>query len=284
MINSGYKGVDIFFVISGFVMYYTMFAKKRPTPITFIIHRLSKIFFLYWIALALLYVVLPYKIDLAFIKTFLLIPGHLFVLNVSWSLSYELYFYFLLGMIVYLIPSKYYKAIFCVLFIISSSITFIHLTNFYFNGGVLNFLLGQNLWEFLLGILSGFLFSSSKRINSTVALIIALLSCALLFAIDLSYGSALSYIVYGLLSFGIVCCLTIYEKQIRINTRLADIFKVLGDASYAIYLFGPIITVAITVSNDLSKVTIILTTIGLSILFNQEVEAKFLQWIREKTA
>jgi exopolysaccharide production protein ExoZ len=282
MIDSGYKGVDIFFVISGFVMYYTMFSKKRPAPRVFIIHRLSKIFFLYWVALVLLYVVLPYKIDLSFIKTFLLIPGHLFVLNVSWSLSYELYFYFLLGMIVYLIPSKYYKAIFCVLFVISSSITFIHLTNFYFNGGALNFLLGQNLWEFLLGVLSGFIFSSSKKMNPIFFLTIAIVSCVLLLAIDLGYGSPLSYIVYGLLSFGIVSCITIYEKNVRINTRVADLFKVLGDASYAIYLFGPIITVAITVSNDLSKAAIILTTIGVSILFNQEVEAKFLQWVREK--
>jgi len=282
IIHSGYKGVDIFFVISGFVMYYTLFAKTRPGPVTFIIHRLAKIFFLYWMALTILYLVVPYRIDLSFIKTLFLIPGHSSVLNVSWSLSYELYFYFLIGMIVYLIPGKYSAAIFIALFIVSSSIILLSFTPYTFKGTVFNFLLGQNLWEFLLGILAGFLFTSSKNINQIVALAIAVISCLLLLIIDMPYSAPSSYLIYGLLSFGAVCFITIYEKEVRINTRIADIFKVLGDASYAIYLFGPIITVAIKITNDLSKATIILATIGLSILFNQEVEAPFLKWVRKK--
>jgi len=263
-------------------MYYTLFAKTRPAPATFVIHRLAKIFFLYWMALAILYLTVSYKIDIAFIKTLFLIPGHSSVLNVSWSLSYELYFYFLLAIVVYLIPGKYSCAIFIILFIISTLVILISFTPFTFKGTVLNFLLGQNLWEFLLGILAGFLFTSSKKINPLIALVIAVISCLLLLVIDMPYSAPSSYIIYGLLSFGAVCFITIYEKSVSVNTRVADIFKVLGDASYAIYLFGPIITVAVRITNDLSKATIILTTIGISILFNQEVEAPFLKWVRKK--
>jgi exopolysaccharide production protein ExoZ len=284
MIHSGYKGVDIFFVISGFVMYYTLFTKTPPAPSVFMVSRFTKIFFLYWMALAILYLAVPYRIDISFIKTLLLIPGHSSVLNVSWSLSYELYFYFLIGVTVYLIPRKYTYATFLALFIVSTLVVLISFTAFTFKGSALNFLLGQNLWEFLLGILAGFLFNCSKKIHAVFALVIAAVSCLLLLAIDMPYGAPSSYIVYGLLSFGVVYSITIYEKKVRINKQLADIFKVLGDASYAIYLFGPIITVAIKITNDLSKGVIILTTIGLSILFNQEVESPFLKWVREKTA
>lgn len=112
LVSSGYKGVDIFFVISGFVMYYTPFSATPPKASKFITNRLTKIFFLYWVALVLLYIIAPYTIDYSFLKTLLLIPGHQSVLGVSWSLSYELYFYFFTGIAVYLIPAPYQRPIF----------------------------------------------------------------------------------------------------------------------------------------------------------------------------
>ena len=42
---TGYKGVDVFFVISGFVMYYTACLVEKPKAYVFIINRLTKIFF-----------------------------------------------------------------------------------------------------------------------------------------------------------------------------------------------------------------------------------------------
>lgn len=65
------------------------------------------------------------------------------------------------------------------------------------------------------------------------------------------------------------------------NKRIAHLFKILGDASYAIHLFGPLITIVITANNIPSKVLIILTTIAISIALNQIIENNFLKWSRK---
>ena len=282
LIHSGYKGVDIFFVISGFVMYYTLFSAARPNAFKFIVNRSTKIFFLYWVALIILYVILPYKIDLSSVKTFLLIPGHYALLGVSWSLSYELYFYFLIGVIAYLLPSRFQYSAFLLLLAASTFITFIDLTSLSLKGSLLNFLFGPHLWEFLLGILSAFLsMRFYKTIPKTIIMLVAIVSGLLLLAINITYEDPFSYVVYGIASFSIVCFITAYEKAVPVNKKLAGIFKITGDASYAMYLFGPVITMVIPPNIGLSKSLIIITTIAASILFNQIVENNFLRWSRK---
>ena len=46
----GASGVDIFFVISGFIMVYTSFPLRRPPvrPINFVVKRASRIYPFYW--------------------------------------------------------------------------------------------------------------------------------------------------------------------------------------------------------------------------------------------
>lgn len=98
----GFTGVDIFFVISGFIMVYTSFDKERGYDVakTFLIHRLSRIFLGYWpFFLAMLFTLYRYEPvhlqTLDIFGSFSLLNANMFqlVLPVSWSLSYELYFY-----------------------------------------------------------------------------------------------------------------------------------------------------------------------------------------------
>lgn len=272
-VKSGYKGVDIFFVISGFVMYYTTFILPSKNAASFIINRLTKIYFMYWTALLLLYIIVPFQINYAFLKTFFLVPGHASLLGVSWSLSYELYFYFLFCIAIYLLPKKYSRFIFILLFIISSFITLLNTTPCSIKGSTLNFLSGSNLWEFLLGILCAFLYSRlSGKINSSTAAIICFISLLALTGIHIPYMNPYSYIVYGILSFMLILFITITESQVVLNKIIAGLFKTLGDASYAIYLLAPVFTMAILPKSAYAKILVILLTIISSIFINKVVE------------
>ena len=84
------------------------------------------------------------------------------------------------------------------------------------------------------------------------------------------------------LSFLVILFLTAYEQGIKINKKLCDLSQILGDASYGIYLFGPIITIIIGPKDLYHKVIIILATVIFSTVFNQVFENKFLMLVRKK--
>ena len=105
----GAAGVDLFFVISGFIMVYTserLFG-QRDGPGRFLTRRLIRIVPMYW-ALTTLVVVAWYGVKLPdhttwtnVVGSYLFIPtlkpggGTAPVLGVGWTLNYEMLFYFL---------------------------------------------------------------------------------------------------------------------------------------------------------------------------------------------
>ena len=283
IIDSGYKGVDIFFAISGFVMYYTLFVRKRPDAVHFIVNRITKIFFLYWIALLFMILVQPVKLSDLNVKSVILFPGHLSIIGVSWSLSFELYFYFVVGTCAYLIPRKYNIVLFIMLLSITSIVTAVNQYTDVLLGTVVNYGLGPNFWEFLLGILSAYLtVTYHKQIAPNTSQLLAGISLILFLVISIRYTDPLMVVVYGLLSFLVILFLTAYEQGIKINKKLCDLLQVMGDASYGIYLFGPIITIIIGPKDLLHKVMIIMATVIFSTVFNQAIENKFLMLVRKK--
>ena len=113
----GGAGVDIFFVLSGFIITYTnlKFIGQPDYFNFFIKRRIVRIYPTYWIIISLfllLQVMLPsfYKTHFSFdikniLSTFLLFPGHAMVNGVSWTLSYEIFFYILFSLS-FFIPAK----------------------------------------------------------------------------------------------------------------------------------------------------------------------------------
>jgi len=102
----GFFGVDIFFVISGFVISYTVFPRERnrTAAAKYWRHRLARIFLGFWpFALLALYVMplhSPENLDqVSTFRTLTLSSADLNVLAlpVAWSLAYELYFYAIFG-------------------------------------------------------------------------------------------------------------------------------------------------------------------------------------------
>ena len=117
--NFGGAGVDIFFVLSGFIITYSNTKSiTKPADIgKFLKKRIIRIFPIYWVIISLfllLQLLLPlfYKTHFQLtitnlLNTYLLLPNHTMLNGVSWSLSNEIFFY-ILFIIALLVPKKKY--------------------------------------------------------------------------------------------------------------------------------------------------------------------------------
>lgn len=109
---TGFAGVDIFFVISGFIMAHTTLDKDgRPYAGEFIRRRLARIFSGYWpfflLALLVFSWTRPAHVQESnLLASFFLWPQLLphTLLEVTWTLSFELYFYVLFALLLWWIP------------------------------------------------------------------------------------------------------------------------------------------------------------------------------------
>ncbi|MBB4040863.1 peptidoglycan/LPS O-acetylase OafA/YrhL [Microvirga flocculans] len=111
----GFAGVDLFFVISGFIMIHTSrhLVGRSEERLPFIWRRLTRIYPIYWvvwIGSGVLISVLGskgcYQTDalLNHVKSFLLLPtttDHCFVTQ-AWTLNYEVYFYLIFALVFFL--------------------------------------------------------------------------------------------------------------------------------------------------------------------------------------
>lgn len=235
-VSKGAVGVDIFFVISGLVIFLS--TQNRDLPVgRFLMHRLIRIVPAYWVytaAMGLLLLVaapfLPHQVIgwQNFLLSLIFIPsenpggyGLYPTLNVGWTLNYEMLFYLLFSTVL-LFEHRHRPVIITgALFVVTEILARTGLiSRFYGNDIVYEFLLGigigliyrrgwvkQGLWLPLAGIALGvvtiYLLDNDRRL--------------------LNWGLPSALIV--------VSCISL-EPYFR-GSRL---LKVLGDCSYSVYL------------------------------------------------
>lgn len=231
----GATGVDIFFIISGFIMAYSTRGfvadgDKINQALVFFRKRIIRVVPLYWIALLWTSKVMIIKntVDLNLMSDFLFFPrfhstGNIWPeLVVGWTLNYEMFFYLIFSIAMLFGRSRYifFTFIFLTIIIFSSINTWSSASIIFYTSSI--------LLEFLLGI--GVYFLSLKLFFPKNILIFILLVASTLLILD--NGSLPRAIADGLPSAVIVySTLTLFKDT---NFKL---MSKLGDASYSIYLF-----------------------------------------------
>ncbi len=247
----GAQGVDIFFVISGFIMMRIMHQRSQ-NYLEFFLARFFRIAPLYYLATALI-ILTGNAYEPTFwhiIQSFSLLKvyWHQPVLFVGWILEYEFCFYLLCSTSIFFFKNQKSRLIFLFTSLIS---LFVVIDLLIFNdkiyGHFLEFLLGMvcfflrkriffnhlNPWACIGGIISGF--------------------CALIF-VDIYFYNPLTFlrfVGYGIPSFIIVLLALSLENSVSVKE--IKFLKIIGDASYAIYTFH---LIAVYLFSDLTKLYI----------------------------
>lgn len=246
----GWFGVDFFFVLSGFIMFYIHHKdlENRTNVKLFFKKRFTRIFPIYWIiaTIYLFFLISTGKLffitDFSFIiKSYLLIPQlKMPFLFVAWSLVYECFFYLIFGLGLFF-GLKIMKLI------LFFWITLIFLFSFFISDFKDLFLFNNFILEFLFGCIFGYKFVYGKSKFSINAKLIFFIGLIILIGISIiTYYTDffLKSSISSRLGYGIASSLLIYGAAIfnRLNNiKINKFYLLLGDASYTLYLIHPIV-------------------------------------------
>jgi exopolysaccharide production protein ExoZ len=237
----GGSGIQIFFVISGFIMAYLNAIGETKSFFQFMVRRITRIAPLYWMAtLFFAYVVVPGHfstervIDSLF---FILRPDNSTVVGPGWSLNFEMIFYVIFGLITltFRVSFVWVGLVFLAFGALSEA------TNFYF----FTLMSDPIVWCFFAGIVIfhthrlPFVQKNSRSIF--VAGLVILLSAIFWHTADKSYGVR-QFLPWGVPSMMIVLGAVSMEDCGKGRRIFGNrILLVLGNASYSIYLMHEIL-------------------------------------------
>lgn len=231
----GISGVDIFFVISGFIMYV---AARRERAGEFLVKRVIRVVPLYWVAIATLVLMRfshfgePDLTVTTIVKSLLFVPyrydptsWHVYpVLVPGWSLNIEMFFYLLFAVGLLLRRPAWFSTIAIVVAVTIGLITHpadaVPFT--YTRSIMLEFVVGLGVaWAYENGRLARWMGAALP------------VGALLILASDwLPFDDALTRLLGGI---GVVVgALALEAHGTRLKARLATM---IGDASYSIYLF-----------------------------------------------
>ncbi|WP_367257083.1 acyltransferase family protein [Pseudomonas sp. stari2] len=235
-IDKGAVGVDIFFVISGLVIFLSTEGKALP-PARFLLYRLFRIVPAYWLYTVLMALLVVFTRPLLpdqtvdwrhLLLSLLFIPtenpggyGIYPTLNVGWTLNYEMLFYVLFAWALLFRLNVRLLVVGALLFTVCQA-----WTGF---GWVSEFYRSDIVYEFLLGIGIGMLYRRGW-IGQGLWMALTVIGAALLAIYYLPPSPRL--LNWGIPSAVLVMACMALELHVERNRVL----KLLGDCSYSVYL------------------------------------------------
>lgn len=239
----GSFAVDLFFVISGFIMVYTsepLFGRPEG-PKNFFMHRLVRIVPFYWIvtaayvAMSLAFPQFGRSYGLDFIAaSFLFIPMHnadgdvMPIVGHGWTLNYEMQFYALFALAV-LAPRRIAVASVSVA-LAAMVVIGQHVAP---TSTVLAFWTGPVIMQFVYGMLIGLVYREGLRLPKLLAVALILAGCALMFGVRAS-SVEVPPLVTTLSVILIMSGATFGDFALK--GPVWGAFAIIGDASYSMYL------------------------------------------------
>lgn len=256
----GWSGVDFFFILSGFIIYYV---NHKYDGISskfqdYIGKRLARIYPIYWIY-SILVVVLHMALlkaevknliswlgltALNITKSFTLYPTDIKnnimpIIPAAWTLTYEMFFYIVFS--IYILGSKRLFLISMILWAIAISI--VNLFSFTFEiSPFLSMLFDTHIFEFMFGCFIAQITLRNLQIktrkNAIVLLVVGIVALFVSWineALGLIWFDKLQFITFGI-PYSIIIYSLISLEDGRIHSNLKRFLLYLGDASYSIYL------------------------------------------------
>jgi exopolysaccharide production protein ExoZ len=277
----GWVGVDFFFVLSGFIIFYIHRSDigftNKFTP--FILKRFIRVYPLYWVVLlckVLMSLLSSHGIALyepiEFIKAFLLLPQDRTILEtnfigVSWTLKHEIFFYFLFSLLI-LKPKLSVPII--LVWISGVFLSLVGLFKISEANLLAQFIFNERNLEFIFGCLAAYIVYRHKI---SYGKFLCGASVGLL-AVAIANTRNLEFTVAGIspvIAYGIPLLLLIIgsvslERQETLSVPKPLIF--LGNASYSIYL-----THGFFMSNLIKVFTQVVSKFGLEGVFSNSISS-----------
>ena len=239
----GYSGVDFFFVLSGFIILHTHMSDigKKGAIVNYTRKRFIRVLPIYWVTCTIVLAALAFAPSLRgsfpstpyIFQSLLLIPQPTMpLIIVAWTLTHELFFYILFGMLIF---SPIAGGI--LMSIWFTGIVFCNMLGFKYNY-VTDFIANLHNLEFFLGMGIALACRSCKVIKHSrlIAIIgtVGFISVGILDATALLTAPSLLLIAYALCSSLIIFGLVTHE--LNHSFSVSAVLRHIGNSSYAIYL------------------------------------------------
>lgn len=296
----GGLGVDIFFIISGFIMCYALkprYENKIDMSKDFIIRRILRIYPPYLILLIpfiFLYFAKCFfdgsEVSLIYIiKNMLLLPSFIpdanykMFLSVSWTLVYEMFFYVIFAFAILFTASLKKTVLFFSTLIIGMvlSVNFLDIQGERLNWVNFTYMIGDPIMiNFVIGSVLYFFFDKIKliQINKYFSIFGILILTAVAMKLSATdYSRFISFSIPGTLIFLLTICMNVDKEN--------KFISLLGDASYSIYLIHMLfalpskkLAVMFAIPDLVGFVFAVLAIIS-GVIFYKKIEKPLTKWL-----